>query len=154
MSNAVRYLGTLYSNPFIFGPVFHSFYKSLSKKDNSVLLSYLVLPLVLYPASQKYLTKRKNPHSCLRILAKTHEHVFGLQERIREYCQITNTTIQHAINLGVLDISRNLSIEILSDWPNGAISPPNSITAAERLGQFMSFIDVPTAYRMLGVKRL
>ena len=89
MSKAVQHLGILYNNPFIFGPILHSFYKSLSDKDYDILMSYLVLPLTLYPASQKYLTQRRDPRSRLRILAKEHERIFGLQERIHEYRQIT-----------------------------------------------------------------
>lgn len=152
MSKAIKYLGTLYNNPFIFGHVLYTFYKALSEKDNSVLLSYLVLPLTLYPASQNYLTQRRNPKSCLRILTKERSRIFGLQERIQEYHNMTNTTLQYATDIGALRINEHMSVEIISDWPTGFISPPNANRAAEKLGVFMSNFDVPTTYRMLGPK--
>ena len=154
MSKAIQYLGTLYNNPFIFGHALHAFYKGLSEKNNGVLLSYLVLPLTLYPASQRYLIQRQNPNSCLRILAREHNRIFGLQERIQEYREITNTTLQYAINIGTLKMNEYMSVEILSEWPDSFISPPNAGKAAERLGGFMANFDVPTIYRMLGVKEL
>ena len=154
MSKAIQYLGTLYNNPFIFGHVLHTFYKALSEKNNGVLLSYLILPLTLYPASHKYLIQRRHPNSCLRILAKEHNRIFGLQERIQEYREITNTTLQHVINIGTLKINEYMSVEILTEWPDSLISPPNAGKAAERLGEFMANFDVPTTYRMLGVKEL
>ena len=126
----------------------------MSEKDHDILMSYLVLPLTLYPASQKYLIQKRDPRSRLQILAKKHERIFGLQERIQEYRQITNATLQHAANIGIMKINENLSVEILSDWPDGFIAPPNATKAAKRLGEFMSPIDVPSAYRMLGVKKL
>ena len=154
MSKSIKHLGILYNNPFVLGHVLYSFYKELGDKDRSILLSYLVFPLSLYPASQKYLTQKSNPKSCLRILAKEHTRLFGLEDRIREYRNITNVTLQHGIDLGVVDIKSQHTVEILSNWPKGFVSPPNASKAAQRLGEFMSKHDVPTSYRMLGVKSL
>lgn len=154
MSKVIQYLNTLYSNPFIFGQVLHTFYSALSEKDNSVLLSYLMFPLTLYPNSQMYLTQKRNKNSCLRILAKEHSRIYGIQERIQEYRSITNTTLQYAIDIGTLKINECMSVEILSEWPSGSISPPNANKAAERLGEFMGAYDVPTIYRMIGVRKL
>ena len=127
---------------------------NMAEIDNNLLLSYLVFPLSLYPESQKYLIQRKNPKSCLRILAKEHERLFGLQDRIQEYRNITNITLQHSIDLGILSVNSKQSVEILADWPEGFVSPPNASKAAQRLGEFMSKYDVPTLYRMLGVTKL
>ncbi|MCK4629119.1 MAG: hypothetical protein KAT56_08950 [Sedimentisphaerales bacterium] len=154
MSKAVQYLGILYNNPFVLGHVLYSFYNALSDKDRSVLLSYLVFPLSLYPSSQKYLIQRRNSQSCLRILAKEHDRLFGLEDRIQEYKHITDVTLQYGIDIGVISINPELKVEILKKWPDEFISPPNASEAAQRLGEFMSKYDVPTSYRMLGVKAL
>lgn len=154
MSNAIKCLNALYNNPFIFGPVFHSFYKELKNKDRSLLLSYIVLPLSLYPASQSYLIKRKSTKSCFRILLKEHSRIWGLQERIEEYKLITNITMQHALDISVFNISSNLSINVVSDWPTGFVAPPNASNAAQRLGEYISSYDVPTIYHYLGIKKI
>lgn len=154
MSKPIRHLGVLYNNPFILGHILYSFYKSMSCIDRNVLLAYLVFPLSLYPASQKYLIQKKDPRSCLRILAKEHERLFGLQDRIGQYMNITNITLQYCINIGVMSINSKQSVEILADWPEGYVFPPNASKAAERLCDFVSKYDVPTSYRMLGVKNI
>jgi len=154
MSKSIKHLGILYNNPFVLGHVLYSFYEALSDKNYSVLLSYLVFPLSLYPSSQEYLIQRKHPKSCLRILAKEHGRLFGLEDRIQEYKYITNVTLQYGIDIGVIRINPGLKVEMLKKWPDGFVSPPNASKAAQRLGEFISKHDVPTSYRMLGVKAL
>lgn len=154
MSEAIRHLSILYSNPFIFSPVLFSFYNEIKNIDRNILLSYLILPLSLYPESKKYLIGKKHPRSSLRILAKEHRRLYGLQERIKEYKDLTNSTLQYCINIGVLSINSNQSIQIEGRLPERIISPPDSCKAARRLAEFMSNFDVATSYRMLGVKQL
>jgi hypothetical protein len=154
MSKAIQHLGTLYNNPFIFGSVLHTFYNALPEKEKNILLSYLVLPLTLYPTSQKYLLQKQDPRSSLRILASDHARIYGLQERIQAYRNVTNMTLQYATDIGTIKMNDCMSVEILSKWPIGFISPPNANKASERLARLMGTLDVPTIYRMLGVKSL
>ncbi len=154
MSKSIKHLGTLYYNPFVLGHVLYSFYKTLSGHDHSVLLSYLVFPVSLYPSSQQYLIQRKHPKSCLRILAKEHDRLFGLEHRVQEYRAVTNVTLQYGIDIGAMSVNSTLTVDICAEWPEGLVSPPNASKAAQRLGEFMSTHDVPTSYRMLGVKAL
>src|ERR1700728_2186022 len=98
MSNAIQSLRVLHNNPFIMAPIFPSFFKSLGEKRNGILLAYLILPLVLPPASRKFLTNAKSTSSLMTLAGKPgmRERLYGLEERIVEYREITNVTIQHA----------------------------------------------------------
>lgn len=155
MIKLIRHLKTLYNNPFIFGQLLHAFYNVRQNCcDKDFLLSYLILPMTLYPASQQYLTQRKHPESSLRILSKQSERLYGLKKRIEEYRELTNLTMQYAIDIGVLKINENLSVDVLSEWPAESIFLCNAVKAAIRLGEFTGKFDIPTTYRILGVKKL
>jgi hypothetical protein len=55
MSNAIESYAVLHNNPFILAPLFREFYSALPQSPKNLLLSYLVLPLVLQPASREFL---------------------------------------------------------------------------------------------------
>jgi len=153
MSNAIQSLRILHNNPFIFAPLFSPFYKSLGEKPKSFLLSYLVLPLVLYPKSHTFLVRAKSTSS-LRTLMGEKERIYGLDERIAEYRGLTNTSLQHAVDMGVLQVGDNLSVNVVSDWTNDPMCSSDQLKAASKLGLLLEPFDVPTVYRMIGVKKL
>lgn len=156
MSNAIQSFGVLHNNPFIFAPLFSQFYKSLGEKPKSVLLSYLVLPFVLYPESRIFLVKARSTSSLRTLIGKkgNREHIYGLDERIADYRELTNTSFQHAVNMNVLQISETLSADVVSDWSTNPMCLPDQLKAAHRLGLLFTPFDVPTVYRMIGVKKL
>ena len=153
MSNAIQSLGVLHNNPFIFAPLFSPFYKSLGEKPKSFLLSYLVLPLVLYPKSRTFLVGAKSTSS-LRTLMSKKERIYGLDERIDEYRGLTNTSLQHAVDMGVLQVVDNLSVNVVSDWTNEPLCSSDQLKAASKLGILLAPFDVPTVYRTIGVQKL
>jgi len=162
MSNAIQSFAVIHNNPFIFGPLFPSFYASLGEKQNSVLLSYLVLPLVLYPASQKFLMNAKSTSSIMTLIGKSdkRDRLYGLEERIAEYREITNISMQYEIDIGVVITDENLSINVNTSRSNNPRFINNTLyfsdyrKSASKLGYLFAPFDVPTIYRLLGVKNL
>ena len=156
MSNAIQSLGVLHNNPFIFAPLFSQFYKSLREKPKSILRSYLVLPFVLYPESRIYLVKAISTSSLRTLMGKKghREHIYGLDERIADYRELTNTSFQHAVDMNVLQIGETLSVDVVSDWSTYPMHLNDQLKAAKRLGILFAPFDVPTVYRMIGVKKL
>jgi hypothetical protein len=156
MSNAIQSFAVIHNNPFIFGPLFPSFYGSLGEKPKGILLSQLVLPLVLYPASQKFLVNAKSTSSVMTMVGKPgkRDRLYGLEERIAEYRELTNTSIQHEIDIGVLSIDENLSVDVNSYRSINPSYFSDYRKAASRLGYLFAPFDVPTIYRILGVKKL
>lgn len=156
MSNAIQSFGVLYNNPFILSPVFPAFFKSLGEKPNGILLSYLVLPLVLPPASRKFLTNARSTSSLMTLAGKPgmRERLYGLGERIIEYRELTSVAIQHAIDTQALAIADTFSLRVVSAVQNNSLCPPNAFKSADRLGVLCAPFDVPTIYRMLGIKKI
>lgn len=163
MSNAIQSFTVIHNNPFIFGPLFSSFYDSLGKKQNSILLSYLVLPLVLYPASQKFLMNAKSTSSITTLVGKSgkRDRLYGLEERIAEYRELTNISMQYGIDIGVLSLDENLSINVENTsksinirFTNKTLYYSEYRKSASKLGYLFAPFDVPTVYRLLGVKNL
>ncbi len=68
-ANPIEHLFTLQRSPIALAPVIHNFFAHSKPRERDLLLSYLVLPMVLYPAMQEYLlTVRKT--SNLRTLQR------------------------------------------------------------------------------------
>jgi len=153
MSNAIGSYTVIHNNPFILAPLFELFYASLPKKPRNILLSYLVLPLVLYPSSRSFLSGAK-ASSSIRTMGKTRERFYGLCERIEEYKALTNLCIQHAIDSGSIAIEEDLSVRVIASRLNAALCPVNSARAANKLGILFAPYEIPAIYRSLGVKAL
>lgn len=163
MSNAIQSFRVLHNNPFIFGPIFRSFFESLGEKSKSILLSYLVLPLVLYPESHSFLVGAISSSSIRTLVeAKSSKgikiekrsRIYGIEERIVEYRELTNASLQYAVDIGVLKVDEKLSVDVILDWPTNPICSPEQLKAAYKLGRLFKPLDVPTIYQSLGVKRL
>ena len=153
MSNAIQSFKVIHHNPFTLTPLFLAFYSSLPVKPKSLLLSYLVLPMVLNPHSRKFLVGATS-RSSMRTLIRDRERLYGLAERIYEYRTLTNTCLQQAIDVNLIAVADDLSVIANPDHAQDGSSPDNMIKAAKRFGELLTPFDVPTIYRMLGIKRL
>jgi len=51
----IEHLFTLQRSPIALAPVIHQFFANSQPRERDLLLSYLVLPMVLYPVMQEYL---------------------------------------------------------------------------------------------------
>jgi hypothetical protein len=153
MSNAIESYAIIHNNPFILTPLFEVFYDSVPRKPKNILLSYLVLPLVLYPASRKFLANA-NARSSIRTMSKEHERFYGFPDRVEEYKALTNLCIQHAIDVGTLKIEEDLSLRVLGNRLDTSLCPITSAKAAKKLGNLFTPYEIPAIYRSLGVKKL
>ena len=82
------------------------------------------------------------------------DRLFGLEERISEYRTLTNASIQHLVDNEWLSITKYLSAKTTSAASNDELCPPNTIKSAKRLGVLFAPFDVPSIYRILGLKNL
>ena len=153
MSNAIFSFSTLHNNPFIYAPLFHPFYEALGEKQYNLLLSYLILPLVLFQKSRKFLVQAKSTSS-LHTMTKKRELLYGIDDRIDDYRELTNTSVQYALDMGVITISNNLSVVAKSNWSDDSICPTDTPKAASQLGRLLAPYEIPYIYRKFGVRRL
>ena len=94
------FLATLHSNPFLFAPLFEVFFYELERKERSLLLAYLVLPLVLPEFSRAKLSRTTS----LRRFTSEPSRTYGLASRIAEYKLLTHITLQHNLDIQVLSL--------------------------------------------------
>ena len=157
--DSIKHISIIYNNPFIFYPLFVEFYSNIPQKDKNILLSYLVLPLVLYHPSRLAI-KNSQAGSRSTIYSvfsdrKTEERIFGLEERIKSYKSLTNDSLRYAITSGMLVLNDNLSISIKNlKLANKKLCQRDILMAAKKLGILLAQYDILTCYSIHGVKEL
>lgn len=152
MSRAIQSFAAIYNNPFIFVPLFEEFYAGMGAKPKGVLAAYVVLPLCLHGPSRKFFANAKSTSS-LHTFVRDRSKLFGLPERVERYRRMTNTTLQHGLNVGHLRLGEDLSIQAKAP-ASADFCPTDSAKAARKLGGIVAAVDIVTLYRILGIKRL
>jgi|WetSurMetagenome_2_1015567.scaffolds.fasta_scaffold324010_2 hypothetical protein len=145
---------TIYNNTFTYMPIIYFFYKNYDGQDKDMLLSYLILPLILDENSKKSLLHSRSSSS-LYTFCRKKENIYGLQERVTAYKELTNNCIQYGVDNKLFLISGTLRLlvkEIESD--NNLIIQSDEPKAASKLCNIFKSIDIPTIYRNLGVVKL
>lgn len=158
MSKYVESIYKLHNNIFIFTPLFLVFYKNLKPSSKNLLLSYLVLPLVLYKTSQVKIKNSKITSNVFSFLDSKDKdkraNVYGLPKRVQEYKEITNQCILYAIKNQWLQLNDDLSVVFLREQKNNISSLDDAFKASSRLCNIFQDLDVVSIYRQLGVKGL
>lgn len=154
-----KYVDSVYkinNNIFVFTPLFVVFYKNLQPNPKNLLLSYLVLPLVLYKASQERIKNSKKISSIFTFLSgeDKRENVYGLPKRIQEYKEITNQCMLYAIQNKWLKTNDDLSVTFLNEQKNSIASLDSAFKASSKLCNIFQNLDVVSIYKQLGVKKL
>jgi hypothetical protein len=153
MSEPLHHLRVLHNNPFIFASAFTAFFQSLGEKERGFLFAYLVLPMTLYQPSREFLQKA-NKRSSIRTMLKERKRIYGLDERINRYREMTNTTIQYLQDAGNITVGDQLTVSVTEQQSLDNPSPEGVVKAAQRLALLFRPYDVPTVFRMLGVMSL
>lgn len=152
MNTAADHLYTLHRNAFALAPVIQSFYLNRGPIEKDVLLSYLVLPLVSFPAMQDYL-HTANRTSSIRTMTSESSRLIGLSLRISEYEPITNKALLILRSDESLQLSDDLSVRV-SENRNSENADPKILRYARQLAMVFRNESVVTIYRMLGLKSL
>ena len=152
MNTAADHLYTLHRNAFALAPVIQSFYLNRGAIEKDVLLSYLVLPLVSFPAMQDYL-HTANRTSSIRTMTSESSRLIGLSLRISEYEPITNKALLILRSDESLQLSDDLSVRV-SENRNSENADPKILRYARQLAMVFRNESVVTIYRMLGLKSL
>lgn len=164
MSEFVDRIYQIHNNPFVLTPLFAEFFRHIQPKPKNILLAYLVLPLVLHEDSKQWLVSAKTTSSIHTFsnkkcndkvkICNRKENLFGLQERVRLYKDLTNQCLQYAIDNQMIKINENLIVEVLKTENNVVENLKKSLKAASNLHKIFRDLDVVAIYRLLGVKEL
>lgn len=149
---ASDHLYALHRNPFALAPVIQSFYLEWTSIEKDVLLSYLILPLVTYPAMQGYL-HNAGRNSSIRTMTSDASRLVGLPLRLQEYKSITNTALLILRADGSITLTEDLSVAAVHNH-QAANANENMLRYAKKLAMIFRNESVVTIYRMLGLKSL
>lgn len=152
MSDPIVHLYTLHNNPFLFATTLHAFYDCLAPRKHSVLLAYLVLPVVLEQKNRDFLQKARSS-SNLRTMLTHRELLTAIPQRVEDYRQLSVDTLRYLVSAGQLQL-RGTTVLAGPTAPDDPISPPGAVAAARKLAKFFEPFEVPTIYRLLGVMQL
>ena len=134
------------------GPLLQVFYKNLELKPKSFLLSYLILPMVLYRPSRNFLVKARKT-STIRTYLKEKDRIYGLGSRVESYKSLTNLSFQRCIDNQSLQLCDNLSVRLL-ELETDHQTPSDMIKSAGNLGMIFVDDDIVSIFRKLGLKKL
>lgn len=148
----IHHLTTLHNNPFIFSKAFFEFYSTLGLKENSLLLSYLVLPLTLHKPCRDFLSSARST-SNFHTMSERQGLLNGMQQRVYEYKDLTNVTLQYLRGSNKVEIS-NRMVTVIKGASEEAPTPQKMVKAAQRLAVFCRTPEVPMIYKKLGIYTL
>lgn len=148
----IQHLTTLHNNPFIFSKAFYEFYATLGFKENSLLLSYLLLPLTLHSPCRDFLSVARST-SNFHTMSERFGLLNGMQQRVYEYKDLTNATLQYLLGANKISII-DRRIAIVEGASEEAPSPQKMVKAAQRLAIFCRVPEVPMIYKKLGIYAL
>jgi len=148
----IEHLFTLQRSPIALAPVIHQFFANSQPRERDLLLSYLVLPMVLYPVMQEYLlTARKT--SNLRTLCKEKSRLVGLTRNTQQFKPLTHAALLVLKAEQSIEVTNDLTVKSVGDV-RAANANPKQLEAARRLSMVCAEADVVSIYRTLGFKSL
>jgi hypothetical protein len=153
MKTSIDHIFRLYNNPFLLSPLLVTFYKNFSgPRKRNILLAYIVLPLVLNEESLETLSK-SNKRSTLRTF-RQRNNLAGIEERINEFRDLTNSTLQYLVDTDVITIEDDLSIFVRKPDVkfNSALDKYNKAT--RNLAKLFNTIQIVSIYKHLGIRSL
>lgn len=155
MSRMIDSIYKVNNNPFIFAPLVMEFYKFTESRPKDILLSYLILPLVLYETSKNSLNY-SNTNSSISTFSRKKENLYGLGSRLNKYKDITNKCIQYLIDNKYLYLDENLSVKIVnSDKKLYCVTSLGSeLKSSGKLNKVFKDYSVVEIYKLLGIKEL
>jgi len=148
----IEHLYTLQRTPYSMAPIIHQFYKDSLPRERDVLLSYLVLPMVLFPPMRKFLLN-SNKRSSLRTLCQDQRRLVGLTSRAQELKSLTHASMLVLTAEHGIEVAPDLSVRSTRDVQ---ASNANSVylEAGRKLAALFVDADVVSIYRTLGFKSL
>lgn len=152
ISNPAEHLYTLQRSPYSMAPIIHQFYEESTPRERDVLLSFLVLPMVLFPPMRTFIIN-SNKKSSLRTLCQDQRRLAGLTTRVQELKSLTQAS--------VLVLTAERGIEITPELSVKSIRPVQMVNTnstyletGRKLANLFSSVDITSIYRTLGFKSL
>jgi hypothetical protein len=151
---AIEHLYVLHNNPFLLARTLLEFFEALGdNKEHSLLLAYLVLPIVLDKENRDELTRAIST-SNLRTFVGRGERLRAMPDRVAHYRASCNACLRYLVTVNAIEFVGSSVRVTNSDALSNHVSPKGVNDAARVLARFFQNHQVPTIYRMMGVMGL
>ncbi len=152
MANAIRQLGVLHHSPYLLAPLYQEFYAQLEKQPKNILLSYLLLPMLFHHETASKLQRLSQ--SSLNTKFNDPLILKGLEKRVQDFKELTNTCMLILKEQNVVQIHSDLSVNFEAKSLPSEHCKKQQLTAAKNLATLMNPFLVKDCYRILGIKKL
>ncbi|CAK9885679.1 MAG: hypothetical protein XXXJIFNMEKO3_02086 [Candidatus Erwinia impunctatus] len=152
ISTPIEHPFTIQRSPIVLAPLIHQFYASSQLREKDLLLSYLILPMVLYPSMQKYLLNVRKT-SDLRTMCSEQSRLVGLTHNVQQSKPLTHAAMLVLKAEQAIEIANELSVRSVRDVKIDNANP-KQLEAAHRLSMVFADTDIVSIYRTLGFKSL
>lgn len=149
MSSIIEAFYELKYNPFIYGHYIASFYASVEKSENNILLAPLVIPLCTHPIFGQKLNN-SNIKSTIWSVFGDRAAFYDLQERINQFRFLTAQSIEYCLANDWLFIDE-ASLSLLPHSVTARRAFVNQKKAAKLARLFLGYTAVEI-YAFLGVR--
>ncbi len=146
-----KYLQKLNSNPFLIGLIFQSFYKGYNKTKCSILIHYLVVPIVLYKDSRDLFSTITKNASLSKIIDDNSLSFIELQERIWKMKELSNLSLISLHNQGKIQLNGIVEINETLKYESLSVDFKDILRSAHYLGILFSDIEVKDIYKIFKV---
>ncbi|WP_080636219.1 three component ABC system middle component [Pseudomonas sp. ATCC 13867] len=147
------HIHTLHRSPLIMAPILHAFYSDLKETQKNVLLSYLVLPFVLYDSTSSYL-HRVSDRSTWRTMISDKTRIAGIHKRVNSLRNITNVTLMSLVSAGYLIIDEDMVVRATRKRFPVIKGMGQKIASARNLAKLLEEREAPRVYKSLGIVQL
>lgn len=138
-------------NPFLGGLIFQAFYKGYEGEECSVLIHYLILPMVMYSEMREVLCKLTKRHSLESVIKNNRISFLGLQERIWSMRHLTNLTLTNLSSQNNIIFGEKVEILNRLNYSGSNESIREYLKAAYYLGVLFKSEKIPDIFKHLKV---
>lgn len=140
-------------NIFSLAPIIMSFYKECYTKQDNILLSYIIIPLVFSRKWNDTLLNTQKRSNLIHWIKENKIPIEGLADRIMFFRDYTSSALQYCFDMkwAFIDDNNNIILTENREWD---ISPNNNMKSATKINLLFKDMTVTQIYSSLGINKI
>lgn len=140
-------------NIFSLAPIIMSFYKECYTKQDNILLSYIIIPLVFSRKWNDTLLNTQKRSNLIHWIKENKIPIEGLSDRIMFFRDYTSSALQYCFDMkwAFIDDNNNIILTENREWD---ISPNNNMKSATKINLLFKDMTVTQIYSSLGINKI
>ena len=140
-------------NIFNLAPIIMSFYKECNVKQDSVLLSYLIIPLICSKKWDENLVSIQRRSNLVHWLRENKIPIEGLSERISFFKSYTTSALQYCFDMkwAYIDADNNIVLTDNKEWDK---NQSFNMKTAQKINFLFKEMTVTQIYSSFGISKI